>query len=134
MVPKMPLIFFCAMAQILSVVKCSTSGGTTAFETVPPVVGALVSQSDAVVLNRTRMKKTVVVKQHGSIDRQIRGNPFERFDLIGEETAMVRGTCAREMEQNKNLNEQNTNLNEQNTNLNEQNTNLNDRVETLRSP
>ena len=73
------------------------------------------------------------VEQHdGSVGRQIRGNPFQHLDLIGEETAItVRGTCDLEKNQVKNLNEKNTNLNlvnEKNTNLhvNEQNTNRNE--------
>ena len=65
--------------------------------------------------------KAKVVEQHGSVGRQIRGNPFQHLDLIGEETAItVRGTCDLEKNQVKNLNEKNTNLNDKNTNRNEQ--------------
>ena len=124
MVSKMPLIFFCAMAQILSVVECSASGGTTAFETVPPSFESLVTQNDAVLMNRTRVNKAKVVEQHGSVGHQIRRNPFEQFDLIGEETSMVRGTCDLEKDQVKNLNERNTNLKAQLDAMREENEEL----------
>jgi hypothetical protein len=62
-------------------------------------------------------KKAKVVEQHGSFGRHFQGNIFQQFDLIDEETSMVRGTCDLEKDQVKNLNERNTNPNERNTNL-----------------
>jgi len=98
LVSKMPLIVFCAVAQMLSVVECTSSvnGGATAFKKLPPSFEPLVP----------------AVGQHGSgVGHQSRGNPFQQLDLIDEE--MVRGTCDWEKKKVMTLNEQNTNLNDQ---------------------
>jgi hypothetical protein len=110
---KLQLMLFCLMV-CMSGVESSANGAAT-FETLPL---SFVPQSETVLPNPLLLnKKAKVVEQHGSFGRHFQGNIFQQFDLIGEETSMVRGTCDLEKDQVKNLNERNTNLNERNTNL-----------------
>ena len=96
----------------------SSANGAATFETLPL---SFDPQSEPVLPNPLLLnKKAKVVEQHGSFGRHFQGNIFQQFDLIDEETSMVRGTCDLEKNQVKNLNEKNTNLNDKNTNRNEQ--------------
>jgi hypothetical protein len=105
---KLQLMLFCLM-MCMSGVESSANGAAT-FETLP--APSFDPQSETVLPNNPLLvnKKAKVVEQHGSFGRHFQGNIFQQFDLIDEETSMVRGTCDLEKDQVKNLNERNTNL------------------------